>query len=91
MMDESFTLTRSRRRLHFWKAWFADLRICRWLNKRTAITFAGLLLGMKHWLTATNPELETFTLQFAQGLISLRSIVLWFKNHAMQPRIEIRR
>jgi len=52
-------------------------------NKRTAITAAGLLLRTNGYrLTASNRELEGFTLQCAQGLVSLKRMALWLENQS---------
>ena len=52
-------------------------------NKRTAITSAGLFLRINGYrLTASNQELETFTLQCAQRLVSLDQITQWLKDHS---------
>ena len=52
-------------------------------NKRTAITSAGLFLRINGYrLTASNRELETFTLKCAQRLVSLDQITQWFKDHS---------
>ena len=52
-------------------------------NKRTAITAAGLFLRLNAYrLTATNAELHAFTLQCAQGLVSLEQMRAWLKTHA---------
>lgn len=52
-------------------------------NKRTAITSAGLFLRMNGYgLTASNQELEDFTLQCAHGLVSLKQIMIWLKSHS---------
>lgn len=51
-------------------------------NKRTAITSAGLFLMINSYrLRADNQQLEAFTLQCAQGLISFEQMVLWLKSH----------
>lgn len=51
-------------------------------NKRTAITAVGLFLRINGYrLTANNQELENFTLQCAQRLVSLEQMTLWLKNH----------
>ncbi|MBN2149206.1 MAG: type II toxin-antitoxin system death-on-curing family toxin, partial [Anaerolineales bacterium] len=51
-------------------------------NKRTAITAAGLFLLLNGYrLTADNQELEDFTLQCAQHLISLEQMVCWLQDH----------
>ena len=50
-------------------------------NKRTAITSAGLFLRMNGYrLTASNQELEEFTLPCAQHLVSLDQMILWFEG-----------
>ena len=52
-------------------------------NKRAAITSAGLFLRINgHRLTASNQELEDFTLQCAQGLVMLEQIALWLEDHS---------
>lgn len=52
-------------------------------NKRTAITAAGLFLGLNGYrLTAHNRDLETFTLQCAQRLVPLAQMVTWFESHS---------
>lgn len=52
-------------------------------NKRTAITSAGLFLRINGFrLTASNQELEEFTLQCAQHLIPLDQIILWFESQS---------
>lgn len=52
-------------------------------NKRTAITSAGLFLRINGYrLTANNQELEEFTLQCAQHLVSLDQIILWFESQS---------
>jgi death-on-curing protein len=49
-------------------------------NKRTAITAAALFLRLNGYcLTADNPQLEAFTLQCAQRLLSLNQIERWFE------------
>ncbi len=54
-------------------------------NKRTAITSAGLFLGINGYrLTANNQQLEAFTLQCARRLVSLEDIARWlvsFSEH----------
>lgn len=51
-------------------------------NKRVGITAAALFLQRNGLdLTATNDELETFTLQVAQGGVSTADIALWFAAH----------
>jgi death on curing protein len=50
-------------------------------NKRTAITSAGLFLSINGYrLTADNQQLEAFTLQCAQRIVSFEQIAFWFKN-----------
>lgn len=52
-------------------------------NKRTAITAAGLILMSNGYrLTADNQQLEAFTLQCAQRLVSLEQMVLWLKSNS---------
>lgn len=51
-------------------------------NKRVGITAAALFLQRNGLdLTATNDELETFTLQVAQGGLTTAEIALWFAAH----------
>lgn len=53
-------------------------------NKRTAITSVGLFLRLNGYrLTATNQELEEFTLQCAQGLVPLDQMVAWLQAHSV--------
>lgn len=52
-------------------------------NKRTAITAAGLFLRLNDYhLTASNQELEGFTLQCSQHLLSLDQMILWFAGQS---------
>ena len=52
-------------------------------NKRTAITAASLfLIRNKHQITATNKELERFTLKVASTNVELKEITVWFRKHA---------
>lgn len=52
-------------------------------NKRTAITSAGLFLRLNGYrLTASNQDLEGFTLQCAQGLVSREHLVEWLQDHS---------
>lgn len=52
-------------------------------NKRTAITSAGLFLGLNgHNLKAGQRELERFTLSVATGRTAFDHAVAWFKRHA---------
>jgi death on curing protein len=52
-------------------------------NKRTAITAAGLFLRLNGYrLTANNPQLEAFTLQCAQHLVSLDQMTIWFESQS---------
>lgn len=51
-------------------------------NKRAGITAAGIFLvrnGVR--LTATNEEVEQFTLLIAQGGVSIEQIADWFAQH----------
>ena len=51
-------------------------------NKRTAITSTGLFLIYNGYrLNVDNLQLEAFTLQCAQGLVSMVQMVAWLKNH----------
>ena len=51
-------------------------------NKRTAITAAGLFLYINGYrMIAENQELESFTLQCAQGLIPSDQMVVWLENN----------
>ncbi len=50
-------------------------------NKRTAITAAGLFLQLNGYrLTASNQEIEAFTLRCARKLIPPEEIASWFRN-----------
>ena len=52
-------------------------------NKRIAITSASLFLRLNGYrLTASNQELEGFTLQCAQHLASLHQMILWFESQS---------
>jgi len=52
-------------------------------NKRTAITAVGLFLRVNGYrLKASNRELEDFTLQCAQHLVSLDQMILWFESQS---------
>jgi death on curing protein len=52
-------------------------------NKRTAITAAGLFLHLNGYrLTVNNPQLEAFTLQCAQHLVSLDQMNIWFESQS---------
>lgn len=53
-------------------------------NKRVGIAAVGLFLrrnGLR--LTASNAELEQFTLQVARSEASMEQIVAWLKSHSM--------
>lgn len=51
-------------------------------NKRTGITAAGLFLRQNGYrLTASNSELEAFTLRVAQGSMPLEEQAAWFQAH----------
>jgi death-on-curing protein len=52
-------------------------------NKRVGVAAAGLFLvrnGLQ--LTASNEEVERFTLEVAQGSVSVAQIAAWFQQHA---------
>lgn len=52
-------------------------------NKRTAITAAGLFLRLNGYrMTADNQQLEKFTLQCAQHLVSWEQMTLWFERQS---------
>jgi len=52
-------------------------------NKRTAITSAGLFLGINGYrLTANNQQLEDFTLQCARHAVSLEEVSRWLESHS---------
>ena len=52
-------------------------------NIRTAITAAGLFLRINGYrMIASNQELEEFTLQCAQGLVSLKRMALWLETQS---------
>ncbi len=52
-------------------------------NKRTGITATGLFLQRNGYrLTATNAELETFTLQVAGQRINITDIAVWLQAHS---------
>lgn len=52
-------------------------------NKRVGITAAGLfLLRNGQHLTATNVELEIFTLQVARSEASVEQITTWLRDHS---------
>jgi death on curing protein len=56
-------------------------------NKRTAITAAGVFLSINGvHLLAANQELEAFTLQCAQGSVTVEQIVLWLKDNSRLTR-----
>ena len=56
-------------------------------NKRTAITAVGLFLRLNGYrLAASNQELEDFTLQCAQHLVSLDQMIQWCKNKSGSVR-----
>jgi len=49
-------------------------------NKRTGITAAALFLQMNgYWLTATDSELEKFTIEVAQAQQNVAEIAAWFQ------------
>ena len=52
-------------------------------NKRTAITSAGIFLQLNvHILTASQKDLEKFTLRVATGKVSLQAAAKWFKDNS---------
>jgi death-on-curing protein len=52
-------------------------------NKRVGITAAALFLRLNdRHLTATNEELERFTLDVARGQSDLNSMTAWFEEHS---------
>ena len=52
-------------------------------NKRTGISAAGLFLRQNGYrLSASNQELETFTLRVAQGGASQEEAAAWFRTNA---------
>lgn len=52
-------------------------------NKRLAIGAAGIFLELNgRRLTATNADLEAFTLETAQGHVSVPEIVAWITAHS---------
>lgn len=54
-------------------------------NKRTAITSAGVFLGLNgHHLIAGQKELERFTLSVATGKASIDYAAAWFKKHTSE-------
>jgi death-on-curing protein len=54
-------------------------------NKSTGIASAALLLKINsYYLTVTNPELESFTLQVATHRLLLSEIAAWFERYAVQ-------
>ena len=56
-------------------------------NKRTAITAVGLFLQINGYrLTASNADMVTFTLQCAQGAVSLEQMIVWIKSNS-QPTV----
>ncbi|HLA47883.1 MAG TPA: type II toxin-antitoxin system death-on-curing family toxin [Nitrospinota bacterium] len=53
-------------------------------NKRTAITAASIFLQRNNYtLTASNRELERFTLQIASEDVKLEEVAVWFKKHSV--------
>ncbi|MEA3441700.1 MAG: type II toxin-antitoxin system death-on-curing family toxin [Chloroflexota bacterium] len=51
-------------------------------NKRMGITAAGLFLYRNGYrLTASNTELEAFTLEAAKSALSFQQITSWFYEH----------
>ena len=57
-------------------------------NKRTAITAASIFLMRNNYtLTASNIELERFTIKVASKDVELKEIAKWFKEHTKKTRI----
>jgi death-on-curing protein len=55
-------------------------------NKRTAISAAGLYLMLNGYeLTASQKELEAFTMDMALNKTAVRNAAAWFQRHA-EPR-----
>nr|AGC72445.1 death on curing protein, Doc toxin [uncultured bacterium A1Q1_fos_493] len=53
-------------------------------NKRVGITAVGLFLRRNGYrLTATNAALEAFTMQVAQGKLTVDEMVDWFRTHSV--------
>ena len=53
-------------------------------NKRTGVASAGLFLILNgYYLTASNPELESFALAIAQSLESIEEIAEWMRDHSL--------
>lgn len=53
-------------------------------NKRTGITAAALFLAQNGYhLTATNAELEAFTLRVAHARLDIAEIVGWLRSHSL--------
>lgn len=56
-------------------------------NKRTAISAASIFLIRNNYtLTASNKELERFTIKAASKKIELQEIAKWFKNHSKKVK-----
>jgi death-on-curing protein len=54
-------------------------------NKRTGIAATAIFLQRNGWrLTASNQELETFTLEVAVSLTSLENMEAWLRNHSSE-------
>jgi death on curing protein len=54
-------------------------------NKRTAVAATGIFLARNgRRLTATNEELERFTVQVAEGGPSHEDITLWLSSHSVE-------
>jgi death on curing protein len=52
-------------------------------NKRNGITAAGLFLRINDFrLTASDSQLEDFTLKCAQGFISFKQMAAWLRDHS---------
>jgi death on curing protein len=56
-------------------------------NKRTAITASSIFLIRNNYtLTASNKELERFTIKAASKNVQLQEIAKWFKNHSKKVK-----
>lgn len=57
-------------------------------NKRTAITAASIFLIRNGCaVTASNKELERFTIKVASNNVQLQEIAKWFKKHSKKVKI----
>ncbi len=57
-------------------------------NKRTGITAAAIFLQMNGWqLTATNTDLEEFTMQAVTSQIEIPALASWLRKNSRKLRI----